>query len=285
LLDESYIRLYTGANWIHAGQVQLSPGRHRLRIELTQKTGAAAFDAFLLTTQHFTPRGKLKPGQNYNRAPQGWFAFEPKPDRFAPTALDLRYLNEKRAGDGGYIRTRGENFIHGKTGKPVRFWAVNTGFDTAQMNNASVDLMARNLAKRGVNLIRIHGGPWERNNFRKTDKAQLNKLFYFISSMKKQGIYTLISIYFPLWLNFDETSGFAGYSGGKHPFSLLYFNREFQAIYRDWWRDLLTTPSPYNGGKPLRDDPAIAMIEMVNEDSHLFWTFNAETFPRRNWKC
>jgi hypothetical protein len=50
---------------------------HRLRIELTQNTGAAAFDAFLLTTKPFVARGKLKPGQKYNEHPKGWFAFEP----------------------------------------------------------------------------------------------------------------------------------------------------------------------------------------------------------------
>ena len=38
--------------------------------------------------------------------------------------IDLRFLNEKVAGEGGFIKVKGGKFVHGKTGKPVRFWAV-----------------------------------------------------------------------------------------------------------------------------------------------------------------
>ncbi len=56
----------------------------------------------------------------------GWFAFDPKPDPYSATsAIDLRSLNEKQAGDGGFIGVKGSRFVHTKTGEPVRFWAVN----------------------------------------------------------------------------------------------------------------------------------------------------------------
>ncbi len=277
LLDEASLRQFLGANWTEAGAVTLTPGKHTLRIEALEKTGAIAFDAFVLTRGSFTARGKLKPGEKYNRAPAGWFAFEPNPETFAHSPIDLRYLNEKYAGENGYIQVRGEEFVHQKTGKSVRFWAVNAGGGLVHLSKASVDYLARSLAKNGVNMVRYHGGVWG-EDFRKADKEILDKLFYFIAAMKKQGIYTTLSIYFPLWLRFDEKSGFAGYTG-KHPFALLFFNPEFQNIYRGWWRDLLTTPNPYTG-VPLSRDPAAAVLEMVNEDSYLFWTFTSyENIP------
>ncbi|MBW3624342.1 MAG: hypothetical protein KY468_13120 [Armatimonadetes bacterium] len=274
LLDNASLRLHVGANWTPAGTVKLTEGKHTLRIELLEKTGAAAFDAFLLSRQPFTARGKLKPGEKYNRAPAGWFPFEPDPDPFAPSPIDLRSLNEPVAGQNGYIRVKGESFVHGKTGKPVRFWAVNAGSDLVRLDNASVDHLARFLAKKGVNLIRYHGTVYEGSgpNFGQVDRAFLDQLFYFVAAMKKQGIYTALSIYFPLWVRPSEANGFLGYNGERPPFDLLYFDPKFQALYRNWWRALLTTKNPYTG-VPLNADPAVAIAEMVNEESHFFWTF------------
>lgn len=270
LLDEAPIRQFVVANWVHAGSAEMGRGKHVVRIELTENRGAAAFDAFLLTTQPFVARGRLKPGEKYGRAPAGWFPFEPDPDPFAPSPIDLRSLNEKMAGDGGFIRARGEQLVHGKTGKPVRFWAVNAGPDLVNLDPISLDFLARHLAKLGVNMVRIHGPVWGRD-FRQVDRAYLDRLFRFVAAMKREGIYTGLSIYFPLWLQFGPESGFAGYTG-KHPFALLFFHPEFQAIYRGWWKALLTTPNPHTG-RPLNAEPAVAIAELVNEDSYLFWTF------------
>ncbi|GAB4460714.1 MAG: hypothetical protein OHK0029_25040 [Armatimonadaceae bacterium] len=275
LLDSAELRLHTVANWVSVGSVKLDKGKHTLRIEATDNKGAIAFDAFLLTRQPFVARGKMKPGEKYNRAPAGWFSFEPDPDPFAPSPIDLRYLNEKYAGENGFIVARGESFVHGNSGKPVRFWAINTGMETVYLDRAAVDYFARSLAKQGVNIVRLHGGMWKDNNFREIDPEKLDRVHYFVSALKREGIYTCLSIYFPLWLDLKDADGFAGYdqAKSKHPFALLFFNEDFQKIYRGWWQKILTTPNPYAENKPLREDPALAMAEIINEDSYLFWTF------------
>ncbi|MEZ0324363.1 MAG: hypothetical protein ACAH95_00510 [Fimbriimonas sp.] len=271
LMDEAPLRQFLGANWTHAGEVSLKKGAHTLRIELTSNEGAAAFDAFVLTMDPFIARGKLKPGQKYGRSDAGFFPFEPDPDPFKPSAIDLRFLNEKVAGEGGFIGVKGEEFVHKNTGKSELFWAINTGTDTLKLDHASIRNMARMWAKSGVNLVRVHGAAWGRD-FRKADPEHIQRLLFFVDALKKEGIYTCISIYFPLWLTLDDTSGFKGYKPGQHPFAILFFNKEFQDIYRGWWRDLLTAKSPTTG-KTLVQEPAVAMLEMVNEDSNLFWTF------------
>jgi hypothetical protein len=191
----------------------------------------------------------------------------------------LRVLNEKFAGENGFIQARDDKFVHGKNNRPVRFWAVNAGGGLVALDKASVDYLARTLAKRGVNMVRIHGGIWGQD-FRHVNREYLDKYFYFVAAMKREGIYTNLSIYFPLWLELRENSGFAGYPapGTANPFALLFFNEEFQQIYRNWWRVLLTTENPYTG-MALRDDPAVAVAELVNEDSYLFWTFTYNNIP------
>jgi hypothetical protein len=270
LLDEGSIRQHVVANWTSAGEVKLAKGTHTLRIESTQNDGAIAFDAFVLTLDPFTPRGKMKPGEKYNRAPEGYFPFEPDADPFRPSPIDLRDLNEKEAGENGWIKAKGEEFVHGKNGETVRFWAQNTGNDALLLDDASLALMARSMAKQGVNLIRLHG-PVFGNDWTKADPKHVQSVQRFVRAMKREGIYTALSIYFPLWFR-PQGNQLAGYDGQKNPFATHFFNPDFIRSYRNWWNGLLTTPDPVTG-KPLRDDPAVAMVEMVNEDSYFFWTF------------
>lgn len=271
LMDSASLRQFVGANWVGLGQVELTAGTHTLRIELTQRDGPAAFDCFVLTSVPFRPQGTLKPDQRLTADLTGAFLFEPESDGFKPSPIDLRFLNEAFAGEQGWIRAQAGQLLHEKTGRPERFWAVNMGPDLLQMDPALMQSTARFLAKKGVNMVRLHGKLWS-EDFRQIEPTTLKQLFAFVAAMKQEGIYTCLSIYFPAWLQLDRSSGFAGYTG-QNPYALLFFNQELQQIYYGWWRSLLTSVNP-DTGKALRDDPAVAMVELVNEDSYFFWTFD-----------
>ncbi|MBM3882530.1 MAG: hypothetical protein FJ387_22875 [Verrucomicrobia bacterium] len=262
--------------WFHAGSVQIEGGAQAFRLEVLAGDGnTTAYDCFLLTPGPFMPRGKLKPGEKLTIAQPGWFAFQPEADPFTESPIDLRYLNEREAGAQGYIRVQGESFVHERTGVPVRFWAVNAGMGVVRFERSEVDRYARGLAKRGVNLVRVHGPIYRGSGrgFGEIDTNLVDRLHEFVWALKREGIYTGLSIYFPLWVRLDSSQPqFAGYTG-QHPFALLYFHAEFQRRYREWWRYLLTTRNPHTG-LALKDDPAVAFAEMVNEDSTLFWTFD-----------
>jgi len=270
LMDSEPIREFVSANWVGLGTVNLATGTHRLRIELTENDGAAAFDCFVLTRSPLEARGKLKPNQRYSAKVPDGFLFDPDSDPMTVSPIDLRYLNEPQAGSNGFIQVKGEEFIHEKTGKPVKFWAVNVSEPNLLMDRATMRTTARFLAKQGVNMVRVHTPFWS-DNLRTVSPQKLDGLFALVNELKQQGIYTTLSIYFPVWLNLKEADGFPGYSG-QAPFALLFFNPEFQKIYYDWWKTILTTPNPYTG-KALQDDPAVAAVELVNEDSYFFWTF------------
>jgi hypothetical protein len=207
---------------------------------------------------------------------ENWFPFDPKPDAFAEgSATDLRFLNERFAGEQGFIGVKDGQFIHSRTGEPVRFWAVNG--PPHELTGADLRQCARMLAKHGVNLVRVHGGYFDERG--EVDPAKGKHAIEIVEAMKAEGIYTHFSIYFPLWFTpKPDNPWLKGYDGKSHPFAALLFNPEFQAQYRRWWTALLTTPSPTTG-KPLVEEPAVASLEMQNEDSFFFWTFAEQNIP------
>ena len=287
LLDDQYIRKFTGANWVGLGPVELTAGRHAFTFEMVQDPAreagqfVGAYDAFVLTRQPFLPRGKMKPGESYGAQEEGWFAFEPPPDSFGPSPMDLRRLNEPQAGLHGWVRAEGDRFVLGD-GQPVRFFAVNASGGQSAMDHASVEHLADWYAKQGINMVRHHGPLYESldsfASFKRLDAQKLDDLFYFIAALKKRGIYTHLSIYFPLWVSLKKDTGIEGYWNGTLSFGAQYFSPKFQEAYFAWWKQLLTTPNPYTG-LTLSEDPAVAIAELVNEDSYFFWTFNSNFNP------
>jgi hypothetical protein len=271
--------------WSNLGSVALSAGTHDFRLEpLSGGNQTTAYDCFLLTRAAFTPRGNLKPDEQPDIDQPGWFPFQPEADEFGHSPIDLRSLNEREAGELGFIRTQGEAFVHQNTGMPVRFWAANVGMGFVGSARSELARYARGLAKRGVNLVRVHGPIYATSgpDLGRVDTNRVAQLHSLIHALKREGIYTALSIYFPLWVNMGpENTPFPGYKTGSHPFAIQYFHPAFQEMFREWWRYLLTTPNPHTGLAP-KDDPAVAFAEMYNEDSSLFWTFNPDAGNKSN---
>lgn len=277
------------ANWVHLGKVKLARGEHRYELELAAGPGeelTAAFDCFLLTPQPFTPRGKLKPGEKTGLANPGYFPWEPEADAHTAAALlDLRGLNEKIAGEAGFVKKSGDGFQLGN-GKGMKFWGVNAGHDMIGLPHGAIDALARSLAKRGVNIVRLHGGVFDAADPAKVDAEQLSSIQYFVTAMKKEGIYCTISFYFPLWFGIRPNYGIAGYdpNGQQKPFAILFYEAKMQSYYKAWLKAILTTPNPHSADrKPLGQEPAVAMVELLNEDSLFFWTFSAKNVPAPHW--
>lgn len=200
------------------------------------------------------------------------------PDPFSDKALlDLRYLNEKTAGENGFIQRSadGRGFVTAANQRPIRFWATNGGDMTKNMTDAQLAQYARFMAKVGVNMIRYHGGIFPKktdSQLTDVDMDEVNNIWRVVAAMKKEGIYTVIS---PFWAGFMNTIpegwGLGEYRGQVQPWALMYFNDKFRDAYKKWVEVLYTRPNPYTG-IPLKDEPAVALIQVKNEDSVLFWT-------------
>lgn len=286
LADSTPLKKHVSANWVSLGRVKLTAGKHAFELQLLAEQGAqatACFDCFVLSTGPFIPRGKLKPGERSGQADDGYFAYEPAIDPFTADALlDLRHLNEPIAGQSGFLQRKGKDLALGN-GQPIRFWAVNVSAENAGQDRASVDYLARKLAKFGVNMVRFHSGIYDNRDVSKIDAKRLDDLHYFVAAMKNQGIYTNISFYFPLWLD-GQKAGLGGYDAiqNKKPFALLYFDAKLQEMHRGWMRQILTPVNPYTN-TPLAREPAVGMVELINEDSFFFWSFTKRNVPQQHW--
>ncbi|MBN8524920.1 MAG: hypothetical protein J0M02_06280 [Planctomycetes bacterium] len=268
--------------WMQAAKADIAAGKHRLQLRTTSKlNNHAAIDAIVFAAKPFAPNGKAKPGTALGEADPGWFAFEPGVDEFRSDALlDLRNLNEKRAGEKGWLKAAGDDIV-GADGKPLRFWAINASSHEGE--DAARYLFAR-LAKTGVNLARIHGLIADRsgNDPMAVSKKALDDLHINIAAAAEQGVYLNVSSYFPLWMQLKDSDGIPGCATGKNPFALLLFEPRFQAMYKAWAKAVLTSQNPYTG-KRVCDDPAVAFWELQNEDSFFFWTMKKDAVGPGPW--
>jgi hypothetical protein len=289
LADNTDLMTHTCANWVFLGDVELAQGSHVFELRLLPQEGnsyTAAFDCFVLSAVPFMPNGRLKPGERWGLADEGYFPYEPGTDPFSDEALlDLRWLNESAAGESGFVRRDGSDLVLG-SGEQVRFWGVNIGPNNLEQARHSLDYLARRLAKLGVNLVRIHGPIFDPSGDpAAVDEDRLDAIHYAVAAFKREGIYSVLSFYFPLWFEVQPHYGIPGYeeTDNKLPFALIYFDDRMQEIHRSWARALLTTPNPHTG-RPLAQEPAVALLELVNEDSFFFWTFNKENVPPVHWQ-
>jgi hypothetical protein len=225
----------------------------------------------------------------------GTWAFEPARDRFDSAALlDLRSLNEKVAGQSGFVRVDDQGgFLRGD-GLPIRFWAVNTGLAFREpvirgplLGKHEEDLAhhARFLAKRGVNMVRLHRqiSPDLETHpdaaITDIDEAERDAIWRTVAAMRQQGIYTVLSPYWGVPMKFSPKWNLPG-RPGQSALGLLFFDPQLEAAYRQWLRQLLTETNPHTG-LPLARDPALAILQLQNEDSLLFWTVDSIEGPQR----
>ncbi|HET6557882.1 MAG TPA: hypothetical protein VFG54_11250, partial [Prolixibacteraceae bacterium] len=203
------------------------------------------------------------------------FVFPEKIEGQAPM-LSLRFLNEETAGANGFIRLSedGESFMAGD--QPIRFWPVNSG--GGDMNDEELANHAAFLAQMGVNMVRYHGSinPSGKGTDRyDVDRKEIDNIWRVVAAMKKQGIYTTISPFWPHnghmggWL--PKEWGIEGYSDKDDLWGVMYFNDRLQDAYKAWVKVLYTEKNPYTG-VALKEEPAVGIIQIMNEDGVFFWT-------------
>ena len=195
------------------------------------------------------------------------------------TVTDVSFLNAKPAGGNGPIQARNGHFVEGKTGKRIRFIGTNFAGHDAFPSHADAEKVAARIAKLGINLVRMHhmdnvgwgtgATIWDTSlkDRQHIDPAQLEKLDYLIAQFKKNGVYTNINLH--VSRQFSEADGFPP-SISQMPFDfdkrVDEFDRRMIQLQKNYAHDLLTHVNPYTG-LAYTDDPAVAVVEINNENS------------------
>ncbi|NLF39355.1 hypothetical protein GX586_07910, partial [bacterium] len=273
--------------WASPGALDLEAGQHTISFMMhSANENHGAIDCFVLTSDPFLPEGTRRPVAGAPRidvfsSNDSW-AFVPPDDPFTTnSAFDLRALNEKTAGETGFIRLSpdGNSFVKGD-GSPIRFWSAVDG--PGRKSPEEMDFHCRFIAKLGVNMVRIHGGLYNNKEGAKitdVNEREIDGIFRFVAACKSNGIYLTIS---PFWAHTTapESWGIEGYEK-QQLWGILFFNEKLQNAYKAWVKELYTRVNPYTG-IALKDEPAVAIIQIKNEDSLLFWTFRSIKEPQMN---
>ena len=263
-----YCVIHHSIGWVYAGRFDLGVGSHTLTFGVEahpQWEGGlivGGLDAFVLVNHDWAPSGSAQPSEN-NPQSTDWFAFHPKkPPEDWSTSVFAAQL-ETPAGTRGAVEQHGAS-LQFEDGTPVKFWGVG---GTPPGNSDRMEEQAALLAAMGVNLVRRH--PVQSTIGNPIDPEKLDHFDQWFATLKEHGIYSQWSIFYPHRIveedgypRFDELSD--GSTSG-----LVTVFPELQAYEWEYLQPLLDHVNPYTGLK-YAEDPALAVIEVRNEDS-IFW--------------
>jgi hypothetical protein len=109
------------------------------------------------------------------------------------------------------------------------------------------------------------------------DEKEREHLWKLVATMKAEGIYTTFSPYWAVSSRVKPAMGVLD-SGKGNEMGKLFFDPKLQDAYKSWLKQTLTEKNPHTG-IPLAQDPALAIIQIQNEDSMLFWTSQGISGP------
>ena len=274
--------------WVKVGSFALAPGNHSVTIEVAYNAARneshGGVDALCLTNFPWEPAGTLQPGQEVNApAPGAWFTLHAGDDPYSPSSLtDLSSLVPAPAGKDGPVQRAGADLVfRNRPNERIKFWGLNLG--TPPASPELMDQQARFYAKYGVNLVRIHPvestlgvlqkDPGSGQRF--LDPAALDTFDRWFSAFKARGIYLDLSFFYPHVITADDAYPLALYNelpnqgAGKSSSGMVAFMTELQDAEWAWLQVLLNHVNPYTG-LAYKNDPALAIVEVHNEDS-IFW--------------
>ncbi|WP_311270658.1 hypothetical protein [Sphingobium sp. WCS2017Hpa-17] len=215
--------------------------------------------------------------------------------------IDMRFLLDGPAGKYGFLSVKDGHFRF-PNGQRFKCWGVNiTGWELGSAllpPHREAEIYAESLARLGVNCVRLHfldmrkdqrvidgdGGKGtvppithtpsglidsRYDDSRHFDPDQVDRLHYLFAQFKQRGIYVDFN------LNVGRTWK-AGDGVPDHDLigvakGVTYFGPELVALQKEYARRLLGLRNPYTGMR-YADDPAVAIVEIVNENSLLeFW--------------
>lgn len=216
-----------------------------------------------------------------------WYVFSPRNDP-APGEIGMQAWLEKPAGKHGRIHRQKDQLIYNDT--PIKLWGINLCYGTCAPEKALAEKRAAFYPKYGINSVRLHkygdGPGWagiqSEDSFVEFDPDGLDRMDYQVAQFKAQGITVLLSAIFGAqklgpadrkYVPFLEE--FGQFDGRKKrittPHSAVHHSPELQTVQIMQMVNLLKHKNPYTG-LTYAEDPVVAYVEIINEQSILFYS-------------
>ena len=205
-----------------------------------------------------------------------WVPFTLAWDDHVPVDLSFVFEDEKPAGKHGFLKAQGDRFVF-EDGTEGRFWGTCFNSGANFPDHAYSEMVARRLAKFGVNMMRTHqmDAEWAtpnifqfnrtrpKDNTRSLDPESLERLDYLIYCLKREGVYLYLDLLtYRQFRPGDDVDAVDQLQQAAKPYH--YFDRRLIELQKEFNRQLWTHVNPYTG-LAYKDDPAIALSELVNE--------------------
>ncbi len=169
----------------------------------------------------------------------------------------------------------------------IKFWGANLVADGAFPPKTSADGIASRIRKIGFNLIRFHhlDNNWtsgslfyQTQNTRTLNSVNLDKLEFLISKLKLNGIFVNMNLNvgrtFKISDGVIDADSLIDYAKG-----VTIFDPKLIELQKEYATQLLTHVNPYTN-LSLVNDPVMAMVEVINENSLFRMWKSGKLIPR-----
>ncbi len=178
------------------------------------------------------------------------------------------------------ITVDGDHFA--LNGEHIKIWGVNITFSGLFPSHQDAPMAAERLAAAGINSVRFHHldtlnypqGIWDPDDPMSFDPEALDRLDYFINELARRGIYINMNLHVG-----RKHSNYLGLPDPTTDYDKMVgiFTSQLIDAQKGYAQDLLGHYNPYRG-MTYSEDPAIAFVEITNEDSLFMWNA-ADTLP------
>jgi len=204
-------------------------------------------------------------------------------DDFVPFVIPARTPPDSAIAFGGVqpIRpdaprlTVRDGHFHDAAGR-VRLWGVNLSFSANWPREKDAAQVARRLAAAGINSVRLHHmdtsrwprGLWNRRDGKTIEPEAIERLDRFIAELARHGIRIDLNLHVG-----REHSRALGLPEANRKYDKIacLFTPALIDAQKDFARQLLGHVNPHRKRR-WADDPAIAIVEITNENSFFMWS-------------
>ncbi|MHC4204953.1 MAG: carbohydrate binding domain-containing protein [Planctomycetota bacterium] len=161
-------------------------------------------------------------------------------------------------------------------GKRVRLWGVNLSFGANLPTHEDAPFIAARMAAAGVNTVRCHHldtsrwprGLWNSRDGKTVEPEALDRLDFFIKQLALHGIFVNLNLHVG-----RAHSEYIGLPKTNRQYDKIsnIFTPSLVDAQKKFAREMLDRVNPYRKVR-YADDPAIAIVEITNENSFFMWS-------------